>query len=55
MVDKRTDQRQNFSVFSGGADVIFIDKYFFKENMTERFRTKLVKYVSTVNRCNYVC
>ncbi|XP_076099005.1 uncharacterized protein LOC143068663 isoform X1 [Mytilus galloprovincialis] len=44
MVDKRTDQRQNFSVFSGGADVIFIDKYFFKENMTERFRTKLVKY-----------
>ncbi|XP_063433530.1 uncharacterized protein LOC134715341 [Mytilus trossulus] len=44
MVDKRTEQRQSFSVFSGGADVIFIDKYFFKENMTERFRTKLVKY-----------
>ncbi|CAC5410323.1 unnamed protein product [Mytilus coruscus] len=44
MVDKRTEQRQSFSVFSGGADVIFIDKYFFKENMTERFRSKLVKY-----------
>lgn len=44
MIDKRVEQRQSFSVFSGGADVIFIDKYFFKENMTERFRSQLVKF-----------
>ena len=51
MIDKRVEQRQSFSVFSGGADVIFIDKYFFKDNMTERFRSQLVKFVSlTIQR-----
>jgi hypothetical protein len=48
MIDKRVEQRQSFSVFSGGADVIFIDKYFFKDNMTERFRSQLVKFVSLI-------
>lgn len=53
MIDKRVEQRQSFSIFSSGADVIFIDKYFFKDNMTERFRSQLVKFVSlTIQRDN---